>query len=87
MILGLSPIGVTSGDIPDKLGGVGDVSHRFRDVLDDLGNAYKSGWDFFSVTLLGGFHTLRAQVGLDTNSCLGFIDGCSYVSPAVGILI
>ena len=42
MILGLGPIGVTSGDIPDKLGGVGDVSHRFRDVLDDLGNAYKA---------------------------------------------
>ena len=46
-MVGLRPDGVTSGDITDIFGGLGDVSYRFRNVLDDLGNAHKAD-GFFS---------------------------------------
>ena len=45
-MVGLRPDGVTSGDITDIVG-VEGVRYRFRNVLDDLGNAHKAD-GFFS---------------------------------------
>ena len=53
-MVGLRPDGVTSGDITDIVG-VEGVRYRFRNVLDDLGNAHKADGFFSQYHYCGDF--------------------------------